>query len=214
MPTNHITIPYFSANDLFKSGYKKVLRWSLLVALLLTALGVWLMPTYHPNPYVLREDFLIIEDFQILEEMELPDEKLIQAPIIAREIEPVQGDLEDEFELPNSFDIVWYPPAPDMAGTTHLDQFTPTSSKPVLLHFAKPDYPEIARISQLEGLVIIKVLVGKDGLVKQAVVLQGVHPILDRAATQAARRCRFQAGTQRTIPVKAWITIPYSFRLK
>jgi len=213
MPDNQITVSYFSANDLFKSQYKKVLRWSLLVALLLTALGVWLMPSYQPNPYVLRNEFLPIINIELMEDIELPEIRNLQAPVILRNVEPVDDKFgEEDLYIDPGF---WAPPAPPIrGGIEHLDQFTPLSSKPVLLHFAKPDYPEIARMSKLEGVVLIKALVGKGGNVEQTVVLQGVHPILDKAAAMAARRCRFKAGTQRTLPVKAWITIPYSFRLK
>jgi TonB family protein len=41
-----------------------------------------------------------------------------------------------------------------------------------------------------------------------------VHPLLDRAAQQAARLCRFTPAKQREIPVKAWLAVPYVFRLR
>ena len=91
--------------------------------------------------------------------------------------------------------------------------FLASSSNPIIKIFAKPQYPEIARRSALEGTVIVKVLVGPDGLVKDAVVLQGVHPLLDREALAAARRCTFIPGKQRDIPVKAWMALPFNFRL-
>ncbi len=202
-----------SANDLFKAQYQKALRWSLLTALLLTGLGVWLMPTYQPKPYVLRDEFFQIEDFEIIEEIEIPVKPQVKPPAIVKEIEPVTGEMEDDFVLPTTFEFDYYVNPNPTGWQEPLDNFSPASSNPVLLHFAKPDYPEIARRSRLEGVVIIKVLVGKDGLVEQTVILQGANPILNKAAAEAARKCRFKAGTQRTIPVRAWMAIPYSFRL-
>jgi TonB family protein len=206
--------PHLSANDLFKAQYQKVLRWSFLAALVLTLVAAWLTPQYQPKPYALRENFLQIENIEIIEEIELPEEAPIKPPVIVKEVEPVKDGQEDPFELPPNFGNL---PIQEPAGPVWrdpLDNFSPASSNPVLVFFAKPDYPEIARRSQLEGVVIIKVLVGKDGLVKKTMVLQGVNPILNKAAAKAAMKCRFQAGTQRTIPVKAWISIPYSFKLK
>jgi len=206
--------PVLSANDLFKSQYQKVLRWSLLAALVLTALGVWLMPAYQPKPYVLRDKFFELENFEIIEELELPAQPQVKPPAIVREIEPVEGDGDDDIDLPNTFEFNPFPVVPNPGCEDHLDKFSPVSSKPVLKFFAKPDYPEIARMSQLEGVVIVKVLVGKNGLVEKTVIMQGINPILNKAAADAAKKCRFQAGTQRTIPVRAWMAIPYSFRLK
>lgn len=206
--------PVISANDLFKAQYQKVLRWSVLAALILTALGVWIMPSYEPNPYVLRDKFFQLEDFQIAEDLEIQEKIQIKAPPVVREIEPVTGDDADEFELPDTFEIGYFPIVTAPGWEDPVDKFTPTSNKPVITFFAKPDYPEIARMSHLEGVVIVKVLVGKNGLVEKTVIIQGINPILDRAAANAARKCRFQPGTQRTIPVKAWIAIPYAFHLK
>ena len=202
-----------SANDLFKSQYQKVLRWSLLAAIVITALVVWLMPAYKPNPYVLRDEFFQIEDFEVIEELELPSKPKIKAPVIVREVEPVDNQEDEEFELPETFEFFPYQGVSDPAWQEPLDNFSPASSNPVLTFFSKPDYPEIARRASMEGVVIIKVLVGKNGSVLKTMVLQGVNPILDKAAADAARKCKFKAGTQRSVPVKAWMAIPYSFRL-
>ena len=45
---------------------------------------------------------------------------------------------------------------------------------------AKPEYPEMARRAQIEGTVIVKVLVGPDGNVKDAQVIQGVNPAAEQ----------------------------------
>ena len=91
--------------------------------------------------------------------------------------------------------------------------FVASSEKPRFKTRAKADYPEMARRAQIEGTVIVKVLVGPDGLVKDAQIVQGVHPILDKQALIAARRWTFFPGKQRNIPVKAWMAIPFNFRL-
>ena len=62
--------------------------------------------------------------------------------------------------------------------------------------------------------MLVHVLVNPRGMVEKAVVIQRAHPILDRAAMEAAMRCRFTPAKQREIAVRAWVAIPYRFRLK
>ena len=40
-----------------------------------------------------------------------------------------------------------------------------------------------------------------------------IKTLTRNAALVAARRCKFKPGKQRNIPVKAWLAIPYRFRL-
>jgi len=92
--------------------------------------------------------------------------------------------------------------------------FVPSSAKPLLQAQPKADYPEIARRVGLEGTVVVHVLVGIDGRVEAAEVTRGVHPLLDKAALAAARRCVFEPARQRELKVKAWVAVPYRFRLR
>lgn len=83
-----------------------------------------------------------------------------------------------------------------------------------ILHFERPEYPEPARKAKIEGQVVVKVLVEADGSVAECAVLRSVHPLLDAAALASARLCRFEPGTQRGIPIRSWVALPYEFRLK
>jgi len=207
---------HMSANDEFKAKYPKYVRWSAVIAILLTLIFFLVTPKYVPNPYKLRRTEL--------EVVELPPET-IELPPPPKDVPPPPKAVEAAPDDEVTEDV-------EIAETLmELDSFleTPTSSyemggevgfvasqtPPRLLPggFVPPEYPEMARISQLEGTVLVKVLVGPDGSVLAAEILQGVHPILNRAALAAARRCKFEPGKQRNIPVKAWMAIPYNFRL-
>ena len=54
---------------------------------------------------------------------------------------------------------------------------------------------------------------GPDGSVQQAQIIQSVHPLVNKAALDAAYKCKFIPGKQRNIPVKAWMALPFNFRL-
>ena len=202
-----------SANAAFKSNYGKYLRWSMLAAVILMSLLIWLMPRYVPTPYVLREEIIEIIEIEVLQEIKV-DEQIAAAPKIVRDVEPV----EDWEEVPVEFvdTDIWEPflPETEYGGGSVEATFMPSSAKPKLLFQAKPEYSQVARMSGLEGTVIVKVLVGPQGKVQAAQVAQGVHPLLNQAAVRAAYKCRFQPGTQRHVPVKAWMAVPYRFRLR
>ena len=201
-----------SANDAFKLQYPKYIKGSILGALVLIALFVWLWPGYQAKPYQIREPHV----FEIVN-LEPPPE-VIEPPMVAEvpRIPPVIEVADDDDPgivdpwIPPRF---WDPnPAPPAFPQSDLG-FVASSSLPQLMQYAKADYPEIARRSGLEGTVIVSVLVNPRGNVEQARIVQSAHPILDRAAMDAAAKCRFTPAKQRTIAVQAWVAIPYRFRL-
>ena len=60
-----------------------------------------------------------------------------------------------------------------------------------------PAYPELARRMKISGVVRVQVTVAPDGSVKQARLVGG-HPVLANAAMDAAKHCRFEAGSETT----------------
>jgi len=201
-----------SANDQFKLGYPKYLRRAVLAALVLTALLVWLFPRYEPAAYTLRQtEIVIIDVMEPVDPIEQPK------PLEVPRIPPVVAVVEDPGDADPILEPWLIDPMPVPVQPVYYQNATPfvaSSAKPMLTFQMKADYPEIARRAELQGTVVVNVLVGVDGYVKKTVVVRGVHPLLDRAATRAAARCRFEPATQRKMPVKAWVAIPYRFRLR
>ncbi len=78
----------------------------------------------------------------------------------------------------------------------------------------QPVYPEIAIRGRIEGTVHLRVLVGKDGMVRKAVVIKTDNSILERSALDAVNQWRFTPGMMGKDPVPVWMTIPFRFRLK
>ena len=91
--------------------------------------------------------------------------------------------------------------------------FEVVQEKPVLLKFIQPHYPELARKAGVEGTVIVKVLIGKNGSVEKSEIFKSI-PLLDDAALQAAMKCIFKPAKQRKKLVKVWMAIPYKFKLQ
>ncbi|HEY2955911.1 MAG TPA: TonB family protein [Candidatus Eisenbacteria bacterium] len=78
----------------------------------------------------------------------------------------------------------------------------------------RPIYPEIAIQAGVEGLVIVKALVGKNGRVLDVLLDRDRQvPMLNEAALAAARQWVFTPALASGKPVVVWTAIPFHFRL-
>jgi len=109
----------------------------------------------------------------------------------------------------NTTIVVTPPPAEELP---KLGQYVYADELPVLVTDVLPHYPEIARQSQTEGEVFLRVLVGADGRVKEVHVDVSV-PMLDDAAVEAARQWVFKPAIANNRPVSVWISRKVRFRL-
>jgi protein TonB len=92
------------------------------------------------------------------------------------------------------------------------DEFVAVEEMPAIIQSAAPVYPEMARQAEVEGTVMLRLLVGKDGKVKDAIVTQGVT-MLNDAAIEAARKFVFRPALQQHRPVEVWVQLPMKFTL-
>lgn len=95
-------------------------------------------------------------------------------------------------------------PSPDVAVEYDLE--------PELLRMSDPVYPDPARAQGIQGVVLVRVLVGKDGNIKDMIIIQSV-PALDDVAIEACRTAVFKPGLCDGDPVAVWMVIPIEFKL-
>jgi len=94
------------------------------------------------------------------------------------------------------------------------DEYVRVDQLPEPVKQVKPDYPEIAQQAGVEGLVIVKVLVGKTGHVHDVRLDDKRQvPMLNEAALAAARQWVFTPALTGGNPVAVWAAIPFHFRL-
>jgi len=93
-----------------------------------------------------------------------------------------------------------------------LDKWTYYDEEPVAITRVVPVYPDLAREAGVDGTVLLRVLVGKDGTVKDVHVDRSV-PLLDEAAIAAARQWVFTPALSNGKPVMVWVAIPIKFSL-
>ena len=114
-------------------------------------------------------------------------EVAIDAGTVVREAEPA----------PDDFIAVEKEPATDLAEVQR-----------------KLVYPPMAVKQGLEGKVLIRVLVGKDGRPRRSIIDQSIAPSLDEAANRAVMASVFTPAIQNNTPVDCWVTIPVVFKLR
>jgi TonB family protein len=199
-------------NDRFKARYGRYLTVALLLSLVSWVNIFLFTPELEIEPYRLREEIIEVIDIPDIIDLPPPPQELPkpQVPIEAAPDEEVEDDVEIAETMPDNFDG----PLPDMGGGAGgAGTFEVFDTMPVLVKWTQAVYTEFAREARISGVVYVDVLVGTDGRVKQVRLQRGAHPLLDKAALEAASKAVFTPGKQRDIPVEVWVTLPYGFTL-
>jgi TonB family protein len=86
----------------------------------------------------------------------------------------------------------------------------------LLKHIAEnTSYPEVAKINNIQGRVIIRFCVTATGGINQISVLKGVDPELNAEAMRVVKTLSgFKPGKQGGKPVPVWYMVPITFTLK
>lgn len=75
-------------------------------------------------------------------------------------------------------------------------------------------YPMTAVEEGVQGRVVVNVLVGTDGNVRDVFLVKRVHPSLDKEAVRVVKLMKgFKPALKDGSPVEAWLTVPIPFRL-
>ncbi len=195
--------------------YRKILEVSLIVSLILLIILLYSFKSFKTNVKVekiIDTTFDVVDippttqnsppppapvrpsQFAIAEDPDFPEE----IPI---------SDLDRLFEAPT--DVL---PMPDGEEEPIVD-FVDLSEKPREIHRALPVYPEMAKKANIQGMVVVQVLIDTKGNVEDVRVIKS-NPMLDDAAIAAAWQFKFTPAKQRDRLVKVWMSIPFHFRLK
>ena len=161
-----------------------------------------------PPQYAVRQAPVSIEMVMIRElppvEIKEPiqEEKVISAPETQSEIFAVREEEESK-EIPQE--------QPLEVARGAIVEATPLTG----IDNPTPIYPHMARRNGWEGLVLLKVLVERDGMPSRVIVAEGSgYSVLDEAAVTAVKNWQFVAAQKKNIRFSSWIDIPIRFKLK
>ncbi len=75
-------------------------------------------------------------------------------------------------------------------------------------------YPEAAQQNDIQGRVIVKFVVEKDGSIGAADIVKGVDKDLDREAIRVVKKMpKWQPGKNNGVAVRSYFTLPVVFKL-
>lgn len=198
-----------------KAQYQKNLEIAYIISLLILSILFYSFRSFKPAHSHLKtvyEDAIITVDIPLTKQ-------LLREPPPAIPIFPVASedpDISDEVTI--NYDdiniaILSATPPPHFEEEDEIIEFIAVQEKPEIIKKVSPHYPELARKAGIEGLVVVKIVIDKNGDVETAEILKSV-PMLDDAALEAAMHCKFKPGKQRDKFVKVRISIPFQFKLK
>jgi TonB family protein len=92
------------------------------------------------------------------------------------------------------------------------DEFIAVDEEPVRISIDPPVYPPVAQTAGIEGTVLVRVLVGKDGRIKDVIYIEGPEA-LKEAAEACARTAVFRPALVDHQPIEVWVMMPVTFKL-
>jgi TonB family protein len=95
------------------------------------------------------------------------------------------------------------------------DSFVKLDEVPAMLEQEQPLYPEKDKVAGVTGKYWLKLLINKQGLVRQAIAIkkEGGSPALEESAINAALKWKFKAALSNGKPVACWVAIAVNFTL-
>lgn len=87
------------------------------------------------------------------------------------------------------------------------------TTEPQLVVGESPAYPEVARLKNIEGTVVVEALIDEQGKVFAADVVQSVSKDLDKAALDAVSTWKFNPALEDGKAVVKVVQVPVKFNL-
>ena len=203
--------------------YKKYFQVSMIIVLVLLIAAFKFSPKAHNSDLLIDESGCIIHVFDIPLTEQNTKPKLPPRPQIP---EIATTDVIDEPEFLdnnlNENEHVDAPPDYDKPTNRIIEDetiFVAVEEMPTIIGGLESinkniHYTEIARRLDIQGKVIIGILVDKNGDIVESEVVKSLFPELDLIALNAVKQAKFNPGLQRGKPVNVRMVIPIVFKLK
>lgn len=86
-------------------------------------------------------------------------------------------------------------------------------SPPAVLNNVEAHYSDAARKANISGICLISMVVGRDGLPRNVIVIRSLEPDLDENVLKAVKMYRFKPAMKGNQPVSVLITVEVNFKL-
>ncbi len=213
----------------------KVQPGGLVGAALINGAALIGMLLAAPEVYEKIKDVPIIADFNPQPDIPPPppapvldkkdkDVKIVIPPVTNNRHQAKQGndlaavvDLGSGTELSSGDggEIALPPPDPDPIPTPAANPVIKSPRvDPRYASVLQPEFPSSMIRAEIEGSVVVRVLVGVDGRVKDVQIVRAEHPDFAEATKrQALKKWRFIAGTSDGQPIESWREMTVRFEI-
>lgn len=212
-----------------KSSYRATLMFGLVLALGGTSFlfrADLRQSTEEDNFTMSQQEVVQMEEIeQTKQELKAPPPPRPPVPVeVPNDVILENDELDLDVTLDLDAEILDIPPPPpapadDEPVEEEMEIFVVVEQMPLVIGgnqkvYEYLTYPDIARQAGIEGMVVVQIVVGPDGVPYDPVVARSAGEVLDVAATKAVMQLRFEPGRQRGKPVSVRLAIPIRFRLK
>jgi len=164
------------------------------------------------NPVEAKEEI-----HQIKQESE--EELLFNKTISAEKMEekPVQGDFNIALQEDDYKNEEQVKKNPEIEETLDFsaNNYSNNVNPPELLEFQRPVYPKNLRERDIEGKVILKILIDKEGKVQEIHIFESSgYKTFDQAAVKSVQQWQFKPARKGNQPRESWVLIPINFQIK
>ncbi len=220
------TLVEFSTLALEYEEDRKIMKIALLVALVFHAiLFVIKFPEFRAKVGAKKADKKVFVVQQVRFKPPPPPQKKKKPPLVKKkkiplpdptpdEPEPIRIEEEEpEIEIPEEdvvFDVPEAPPSEPTGPINVTAEVTP----PEKISGPDPRYTEIARKAGVEGVVILRVIINKQGTVESVKLLKKLGFGLDEEAVRAVKQWKFKPALLNGKPVAVYYNLTVHFRLQ
>ncbi len=202
-----------------KIRFKRWLEACVVVSLILHSSVFLAFKQFETQKIDIQKNEIVleVEDIPQTEQMEKPPAPTRPSIPVESEDEDIPEDLTIE-DTEVDFEEIPAAPAAPKIQEDEIPPFLPLEDQPQPIGGADAirkliKYPEMAQRAGIEGMVRVKALIGKTGLVEEVVVTRDPsNNILSEPVVRAIRQVKFRPAKQRNKPVKFWYA--FSFRFK
>lgn len=178
----------------------------------------------EPPPPPPRRDEVKFVPPKIVPDQEAPPDQAIAEIEKLDTVQVGQKDVEGDPNAPELVEQLPEVAAPKPVEIQEPEEKTPafnefvmvdSPAEPVNLDDIKRNvkYPQIARDGNIQGKVLIKILVDKEGNPKDHKVMKTPHELLTEACLKEIYKLKFKPAMVNKKPVKFWVMVPFDFRI-
>ena len=138
--------------------------------------------------------------------------------VVKPDNEPIDIEIPEFLEFGDNFEMILTPPEQ----TTETDDEPPVEFLPIMptiiggqeALYSKIKYPKIAQDIGIEGRVLVRCIIDKQGNVTEPEIVRSVHPKLDEEVLRVIKLVKFSPGVQNGVLVKVKMVQMVNFKLK